>query len=168
MALLPVFFSELNNFYCNRGRNFSQFLDDFTPMVYRRGFYVPRTLRAANLSDTSVIQRDKNTFEVTLDVQHFAPKELTVKTSDNYIVVEGKHEEKQDEHGYISRHFIRKYKLPEDHDSAEIVSNLSSDGVLTIISKKQKMLEANERNIPITLTEASKPVFVNGDESKSE
>ncbi len=44
--------------------------------------------------------------QVCLDVQQFKPEEVNVKTVDNFVVIEGKHEEKEDEHGYISRHFV--------------------------------------------------------------
>lgn len=68
-----------------------------------------------------------------LDVQQFAPGEITVKVSDGSIVVEGKHEEKQDEHGFVSRHFVRRYLPPSrELDLDNVVSSLSSDGVLTI------------------------------------
>lgn len=83
--------------------------------------------RGAALSDPQVI----------LDVQQFSPDEITVKTVDNHVVVEAKHEEKQDEHGYISRHFVRKYVLPPSHDLVNITSTLSSDGVLTITAPKK-------------------------------
>lgn len=72
-----------------------------------------------------------------LDVQQFAPREITVKTIDTTIIVEGKHEEKQDEHGYISRHFVRRYVLPRDVEVHNITSSLSSDGVLTITAPKR-------------------------------
>lgn len=55
---------------------------------------------------------DKEKFQTNLDVQQFSPNEITVTTVDNTIVVEGKHEEKQDEHGFVSRHFVRRYVLP--------------------------------------------------------
>lgn len=75
--------------------------------------------------------------QVILDVQQFSPDEITVKTVDNHVVVEAKHEEKQDEHGYISRHFVRRYVLPPSHDLVNITSTLSSDGVLTITAPKK-------------------------------
>lgn len=75
--------------------------------------------------------------QVILDVQQFAPSEIVVKTQDNIVVVEGKHEEKQDEHGFISRHFVRKYVLPSDIEPLDIMSSLSSDGVLTISAPKK-------------------------------
>lgn len=55
---------------------------------------------------------DSEKFEVILDVQQFSPNEITVKVTDKYIVVEGKHEEKQDEHGFVARQFSRRYLLP--------------------------------------------------------
>jgi crystallin alpha B len=92
---------------------------------------------------------------VNLDVQQFKPDELTVKTINNFVVVEGKHEERQDEHGLISRQIQRRYKLPDDIEADTIVSQLSSDGVLTIIAPKKALPPppAGERNVPITHTQ---------------
>lgn len=78
--------------------------------------------------------------QVILDVQQFAPNEISVKTQNNVIIVEAKHEEKQDEHGFIFRHFVRKYILPEDTEVMDITSSLSSDGVLTISAPKKVIL----------------------------
>jgi crystallin alpha B len=75
--------------------------------------------------------------QVILDVQQFAPSEITVKTLNNTVIVEGKHEEKQDEHGFVSRHFMRRYVLPGDIEVDSIVSSLSSDGVLTVTAPKK-------------------------------
>jgi HSP20 family molecular chaperone IbpA len=87
---------------------------------------------------------------VNLDVQQFKPEDLNVKTVDNYVVVEGKHEEKQDEHGFISRHFVRRYLLPEGAKAEQVNCNLSSDGVLQIeVAREVKELPTNGRAIPI-------------------
>lgn len=51
----------------------------------------------------STINVEKDKFQIILDVQQFTPDEISVKTNDKYIIVEGKHEEKQDEHGFVSR-----------------------------------------------------------------
>ena len=67
-----------------------------------------------------------------LDVHQFAPEELHVKVEENFLVVEGIHEEKPDEHGYISRRFTRRYTLPEGVRPESVLSNLSSDGILTV------------------------------------
>ncbi|XP_041984207.1 protein lethal(2)essential for life-like [Aricia agestis] len=100
----------------------------------------------------SSIKADKDKFQVNLDVQHFAPEEISVKTADGYIVVEGKHEEKQDEHGYISRQFVRRYALPDGCNVDAVESRLSSDGVLTITAPRQQTALKNERSVPIQQT----------------
>ncbi|XP_017005453.3 heat shock protein 67B1 [Drosophila takahashii] len=85
---------------------------------------------SASKSAYSVVNR--NGFQVSMNVKQFAARELTVKTIDNCIVVEGQHDEKEDGHGVISRHFIRKYILPKGYDPSEVHSTLSSDGILTV------------------------------------
>ncbi|XP_019771215.1 protein lethal(2)essential for life isoform X1 [Dendroctonus ponderosae] len=103
------------------------------------------------------IRRSKGCFEVILDVQQFAPNEITVKTTGNSIIVEGKHEEKQDEHGFISRHFVRRYVLPSDNDIEEVVSSLSSDGILTVTAPKKSDKPKNtDRVVPIQQTGPAK------------
>lgn len=60
-----------------------------------------------------------------------------MKTAGNNVTIEAKHEERQDEHGFVSRHFVRRYALPPSHDVFNITSSLSSDGVLTITAPKK-------------------------------
>ncbi|KMQ97179.1 protein lethal essential for life-like protein [Lasius niger] len=102
---------------------------------------------------TSTVKADKDKFQVILDVQQFKPDEINVKVVDKCVVVEAKHEEKQDEHGWISRQFVRKYMIPEQCDVDQVSSNLSLDGVLTIIAPRKEKLETNnERSIKIEHT----------------
>ncbi|KAF7274330.1 lethal (2) essential for life isoform X1 [Rhynchophorus ferrugineus] len=107
-------------------------------------------------------------FEVILDVQQFAPEEITVKTSGNSIIVEGKHEEKQDEHGFISRHFVRRYILPNENDIEEVVSSLSSDGILTVTAPKKSDKPKNtDRVVPIQQTGPAKSTVTPKEEQGS-
>lgn len=124
------------------------------------GYYRPWKTGAAAQDAGSTVSVDKDKFQVNLDVQHFSPEEITVKaTGENTITVEGKHGEKLDEHGFITRHFIRKYVIPDGHDVNKAVSSLSSDGVLTITAPKVVENGIEERSIPITQTgEPSKPI----------
>ncbi|XP_011198113.2 heat shock protein 67B1 [Bactrocera dorsalis] len=107
---------------------------------------------AAGKSAYSVV--NKNGFQVSMNVKQFAPNELTVKTIDNCIVVEGQHEDKEDGHGVISRHFIRKYMLPKGYDPSEVLSTLSSDGILTVKAPPPalKTDETTERIVDIQQT----------------
>lgn len=100
----------------------------------------------------SSIKVDKDKWQVNVDVQHFSPDEVTVKISNGFIVVEGNHEEKQDEHGFISRKFIRRFKLPEESNPDTVESRLSSDGILTVVAPKKAEVAQGERAVPITQT----------------
>lgn len=94
----------------------------------------------------------KDGFQVSLDVQQFKPSEVSVKIQDNTVVIEGKHEEREDQHGYISRHFTRKYVLPKEVDVEQLASTLSSDGILTIKAPKKQAAIEGERVIQIQQT----------------
>lgn len=96
----------------------------------------------------------KDGFEVNLDVQHFKPEEIQLKTVDNTIIIEAKHEEKQDsDSSYISRHFVRRYNLPDGFKPDDVISTLSSDGVLTVkCAKSEAIKDAKVREIQIQPT----------------
>ncbi|XP_053619254.1 protein lethal(2)essential for life-like [Plodia interpunctella] len=117
-------------------------------------YYRPwRQLAAAARDIGSNIKADKDKLQINLDVQHFSPEEISVKTADGFVVVEGKHEEKKDEHGYISRQFVRRYALPEGAAPESVESRLSSDGVLTITAPlKVPDAVKGERKVPIAQT----------------
>jgi len=97
---------------------------------------------------------DPNKFEVKLDVSNFIPEEICVKTVGNSLVIEGKHEERKDNHGHVSRQFTRRYELGENVDLDQLTSSLSHDGKLTVKApKKIPKLEGKERVFPITYGE---------------
>ncbi|XP_041353344.1 alpha-crystallin A chain-like [Gigantopelta aegis] len=79
-------------------------------------------------------------FCVQLDLQHFGPDDIHVKTVDNRLVIHAKHEEKEDEHGYICREFTRLYDLPKDVDPQDVTSTLSRNGVLTIKARRRESI----------------------------
>lgn len=101
---------------------------------------------------TQTVERDQDKFQVIVDVQQFAPEEIVVKTDDKCITIEGKHEEKKDQHGYISRQFVRRYELPQGYDIGHVRPSLSSDGVLTITAPKLALPAPGERIVPISRT----------------
>ncbi|XP_014290386.1 protein lethal(2)essential for life [Halyomorpha halys] len=128
-------------------------------MPLRCGYLRPWRNLAASDSGISSIQINENEFVINLDVQQFKPEELKVKVSDGYVIIDGKHEERSDEHGFVSRQFTRRYKIPENVDESALCSNLSSDGVLTLKTPKKDVAQAQGRDIPITQTNepAAKP-----------
>uniref|UniRef100_A0A3Q2X963 SHSP domain-containing protein n=1 Tax=Hippocampus comes TaxID=109280 RepID=A0A3Q2X963_HIPCM len=70
-------------------------------------------------------------WRVHLDVAHFAVHEISVCVQDGFLQVAGRHEERPDRDGFVSRCFTRKYKLPAVADLRKMVSSLSADGILT-------------------------------------
>jgi len=87
------------------------------PTVLRSGYLRPWQKNSLQKQESgSTLNIDSEKFEVILDVQQFSPSEITVKIADRFVIVEGKHEEKQDEHGYVSRQFSRRYQLPSEFE----------------------------------------------------
>ncbi|XP_020780971.1 heat shock protein beta-1-like [Boleophthalmus pectinirostris] len=80
----------------------------------------------------SEVRAGQDRWKIQLDVKHFLPEEITVTTKDGYMQISGKHEEKQDQHGSVSRCFTRKYKLPQGVDLQQASSSFSPEGILSV------------------------------------
>ena len=59
------------------------------------------------------VEYNNKLFEIKLDVTDFEPSDLKVKIAGDRLSVSGKHSEKKDEHGFISREFTRQFVIPE-------------------------------------------------------
>lgn len=164
MALLPHILNELSDPFHN---SFGLGLfsgDSWDPLPsYRR--YMNSSLRDLDGVDRNT-HIGKDGFQVSMDVQHFAPNEISVKTVDNSIVVEGKHEERQDDHGYISRQFTRRYELPKEFNTQDVVTTLSSDGILTVKAPPAAALQDNVRHVQIQQTGPARLNIKNKEEPK--
>jgi len=97
------------------------------------------------------LQEEKDKMEVTLDTSGYKPDELKVEIKDGELCVEGKHEERsQTGEVMVSRHFSRRFGMPQNVKKEGIVSNLSQDGVMVITMPKEQRIEEVERgNTPI-------------------
>ncbi|KAG0412482.1 hypothetical protein HPB47_010373 [Ixodes persulcatus] len=142
----------------------SSFLDGelFDPPFYHQRFYIqPRNQqqcpyqqrqRGHGPGSQAVVESDPNKFALRVDVRHFAPEEITVKTVDNCVVVHGKHEEKSDETGsYVKREFTRRYVLPEDVDPHTVTSSLSAGGLLAVEAPRKTPKEDPNKPVAITV-----------------
>lgn len=86
---------------------------------------------------------DDNIFKIILNVQQYSPEEITVKVVNCQLVIEGKHEDKQDGNVVLVRQFIRRFILPNYADVDQATSTISSDGILTItvpLTKNEKVI----------------------------
>ncbi|KAK7872932.1 hypothetical protein R5R35_004251 [Gryllus longicercus] len=128
----------------------------FVPALIRNRYLGPWRHQYYQANGISDIQDNRDTYKVNLDVQQFRHDEISVKMVGNHIVVEGKHKERQDEHGYISRQFQRRYKLPEGIVVDAVESKLSSDGVLSIEAPKKTIVSPSKDHV-IQITHTNVP-----------
>jgi HSP20 family molecular chaperone IbpA len=97
-------------------------------------------------------------FEVKVDITNFTPEEINVSVKDNSIIIEAKHEEKEDKFGFISRQFTRRFVLPEGVVLDQMNCKVVADNVIVIsaprIVEKEKPV-SNEKFIPISIVNSS-------------
>lgn len=122
------------------------------PTGYRRPWAIAHHYNHDNSGKKKNLHFGKDGFQAFVDVHHFQPSEIMVKTVDQTVIVVGKHKERDDGHGSVQRHFSRKYTLPLEYDMTAIHSALSSDGVLTVKAPPPQAIANGERHIPITHT----------------
>ncbi|KAF8771214.1 protein lethal(2)essential for life-like [Argiope bruennichi] len=132
--------------------------DLLSPTLYRGFLIHPRTQNSIATSGQSEVKNDEKQFQVSLNVKQFKPEEIEVKIVDNYVVIHGKHEERNEEDGSFStREFTRRYMLPQNCEGDTVTSTLSPDGVLSILAPKKAIEEPPKQERKVT---------VNVDESK--
>ncbi|CAL1285302.1 unnamed protein product [Larinioides sclopetarius] len=128
---------------------------DFLPPTLYHGLVQP--IIDIDPTYLSEVKNDPDQFKVMVNVSHFKPEEIEVRTNDNSVIIHAKHEEKIDEHGFVTREFMRRYVLPEGTEAENVNSSLSPNGILTIEAPKKAVesTPSNERNVPITVEKPS-------------
>merc|ERR1711892_1605707 len=113
-----------------------------------------RSLFAANSEQNGIsrVQYDDDSYKILVNVKKFKPEELVIKTVDNAVIVEAKHEEKTSEgRSYSTQSFNQSFTLPRGVNPESVTSVLSKEGVLTISAPLPKSLKStnSERLVPI-------------------
>ncbi|XP_018321194.1 protein lethal(2)essential for life-like [Agrilus planipennis] len=179
MSLLPYFLNDPWDNLLRPSRLLDQHFgveldpeDLLAPMTLSRpvknlisGYLRPWRTLAADKDLGSTVKFDKDKYEVSLDVQQFKPDEIKVTAGQNSITIEGNHEEKEENGGTVSRHFVRRYVLPRGLELEKVESKMSSDGVLQITVPRKEALEGDEKVVPIQQT--GQPAKAVEDKSKS-
>merc|ERR1711988_1200224 len=91
-------------------------------------------------------------YKILINVEKFLPEELMIKTVDNNVIVEAKHEEKtSDGRSFSTQSFNQSFALPRGVNPEAVSSSLSKAGVLTISAPLPKALKSSggERLVPI-------------------
>jgi len=118
-----------------------------------------RERSTSNLNDqengASRVVYEDDLYKILVNVDKYQPEELMIKTVDNSVVVEAKHEEKtSDGRSYSTQSFNQSFTLPRGVNPESVTSALSKSGILTISAPLPKALKSNdrERMIPIKHT----------------
>ncbi|KAL6463387.1 hypothetical protein MHYP_G00277780 [Metynnis hypsauchen] len=115
-------------------QNFAEALspqDLMAPVLYH-GYYIRPRINKQLERGFSQVDSDDDWYRVQLDVCQFTPDELNVRTVDNLLEVTGRHAQRMDQHGFVSREFARTYILPMGVDPLLLQVSLSHDGILCI------------------------------------
>merc|ERR1712080_754039 len=116
------------------------------PSMFNSDFAKQLDLFQTKDSEVIRVKDDDDKFEVSLDTSQYRPDELRVNVENGVISVEGKHEEKsEDGRKMVSKQFSRKYSLPAGAKSENVVSNLSSDGVLVVSAPKKEAITHEQK-----------------------
>ncbi|XP_045050749.2 alpha-crystallin A chain isoform X1 [Desmodus rotundus] len=153
--LLPFLSSTISPYY--RQSLFRTALDSGVSELMSHMWFVMHQPQAGGpKSNPTKVRSDRDKFVIFLDVKHFSPEDLTVKVQEDFVEIHGKHNERQDDHGYISREFHRRYRLPSNVDQSALSCSLSADGMLTFSGPKVPSgLDGghSERAIPVSREE---------------
>lgn len=93
----------------------------------------------------------RDSYELYVEVPSYKPDEVSVTTSDELIIISGKHEETHPEFGFQSREFTHKYTLPKNIDKGKMTCVFKERGYLKIEAPFIKPEEPNSRQIPIKI-----------------
>ena len=105
-----------------------------------------RSLFAANSEQNGIsrVQYDDDSYKILVNVENYNPEELVIKTVDNTVIVEAKHEEKTPEgRSYSTQSFNQSFTLPRGVNPESVTSALSKEGVLTISAPLPKAVKSS-------------------------
>ncbi|ESP02408.1 hypothetical protein LOTGIDRAFT_69877, partial [Lottia gigantea] len=69
--------------------------------------------------------------DLKIDLSHYKPEEIHIRTVGHELSVHAKHEDKTD-HSSVYQEYSRKFSLPAHVDPEHVQSSLSRDGILRI------------------------------------
>lgn len=104
------------------------------PAVYTSRYGEPSSRSSPTGSTTTTTGGEP--WKVCVNVHSFKPEELGIKTRDGFVEVSGKHEEKQEEGGIVTKNFTKKIQIPIDVDPVTVFASLSPEGVLIIEARQ--------------------------------
>ncbi|KAL3990062.1 Hsp20/alpha crystallin family protein [Acanthocheilonema viteae] len=106
-------------------------------------------------SSVGQVVNNREKFAMEMDVSQFHPGDLKVSVRRGELSIEGHQKQQRDQHGFIERHFVRRFTLPDDVDETTLTSHLKENGILEISARKKNVAPITPtRNIPIEMHNA--------------
>jgi len=155
----PSAFDEVRRDSSSDERRIMSAFDDLRRDSSKKGslfggsLYDDKSIFATNSEQSGVshVEYDDKNYKIIVNVDKYKPEELFIKTVDNTVIVEAKHEEKtSDGRSCSTQSFSQSFTLPAGVDPDSVKSSLSKQGVLTISAPVTKPSRQNqERLVPI-------------------
>merc|ERR1712107_970422 len=119
--------------------------------LFDRSLFDDKSIFASNSEQSGISRVEYDDNKILVNVDKYSPEELVIKTVENTVVVEAKHQEKtSDGRSYSTQSFSQSFTLPQGVDPESVKSSLSGAGVLTISAPITKAGRAQqERLVPI-------------------
>lgn len=95
--------------------------------------FAPLTRLFSSFADIGPrIESDDEKFRVIVNVKDYSLSDLKVKVKGDFILVQGSHEAKQDDHDLFASQFVHTYSLPINASASDVTAKLTSDKYLII------------------------------------
>jgi len=103
--------------------------DEYMPSRFQRLLHRPWWIReyAMRPEKDIKVEYDNKKFEIKLDIGEYSSEDLNVKITGDRLIISGKHQEKQDKYGSVSREFTRHFVIPENVDAESIESSYNGE-----------------------------------------
>ena len=104
--------------------------------LFDRSLLDDKSIFASNSEQSGIsrVEYDDSNYKILVNVDKYTPEELVIKTVDNTVVVEAKHQEKtSDGRSYSTQSFSQSFTLPRGVDPDSVKSSLSPQVILIIV-----------------------------------
>ncbi|CAF4861718.1 unnamed protein product [Pieris macdunnoughi] len=101
------------------------------------------------------IEVDDKNFKIIVNVDSYKPEDLKVEVKNDFIIIQGTHEVKKDDHDLLARHFLYTYSLPVNSSAQDITAKLYTDSVLEVLVQLNGPSEEKVEKLIVPITETN-------------
>lgn len=121
--------------------------------------FAPLTKLFSSFADIGPrIEVDDDKFRVIVNVKDYKKEDLKVKVKKDFILVQGAHEAKHDDHDLFASQFFHTYTLPLNASASDVTATLTSDGYLIVNAPINGADETKVAELDVPIVESGKPL----------